>query len=94
MNNLIISRICLLKTANIGLACVLQLHPTEVELSLYELEPEHVPEQALILGDGSLVEDQIQGETALEVQGYVVHVPCVLLHEGFFGKVERKYFGL
>ena len=92
--NLIIGGVCLLEAADVGFAGVLQLHPAEVELPLDELEPEHVAEQALVLGDGPLVEYQVQGETALEVQGYVVHVPRVLLHEGLLGKVEGEYLGL
>lgn len=57
VDDLVIGDVCLLEAVYIGLAGVLQLYPAEIELPLDELEPEHVAEEALVLGDGSLVED-------------------------------------
>lgn len=94
VDDLVIGDICLLEAVYIGLAGVLELYPAEIELPLDELEPEHVAEEALVLGDGSLVEDQVQGEGAFEVQSYVVHVSCVFFHEGFLGEVEGEHLGL
>lgn len=52
-----------------------------------------MPEQALILGNCSFVEDEGQREGAAEVEGDEVDVPGVLFEEGLFREIEVEQLG-
>ena len=90
VNDAIVGSIGLFEAVHTWLRSILQFYPTKVQLPLQVFEPEDVPEETLVLGDGPFIEDQRKWEAALEIEGDVVDIPCVLLQEGFLWKVEPE----
>jgi hypothetical protein len=72
----------------------LEVKPYTVELPLHEFTPEEVAEEGLVLAEVFLVDDEVEGECAVEIQAEVVDCAGLLLDEGLVGGQLLELEGL
>jgi hypothetical protein len=81
VQHLLGQQIGLTEAAYVGDFGRLEVEPDAVELPLDELAPEEVPEECLVFAQVLLVDDEVEGERALEVQAEVVDGARLLFDE-------------